>query len=97
MDEETIFQKELIDDLKKLFDGCIVLVNDPRKMQGVPDLVILWKGKWAALECKRERKASKRPNQPFYVRKMDSMSFARLIYPENKQEVLDELQRSFGA
>lgn len=92
---EKIFQANLIGELKNLFEGCMIIKPDPRVTQGIPDLLILYKNHWAALECKRSRKASKRPNQQMYVNKMNGMSFASFIYPENKKEVLDDLQRAF--
>ena len=78
-----------------MFPGCLVLKSDANAIQGMPDLLILYKHKWASLECKRSATASKRPNQEYYVRMMSEMSFSRFIYPENKEDVLNELQRSF--
>lgn len=78
-----------------MFPGCIVMKNDPNYIQGIPDLIVLWNDRWAALEVKRSSKASHRPNQEYYVEMMDNMSFSRFIFPQNKEEVLDELQRSF--
>lgn len=92
---ESGFQDRLIKDIKKSFDGCMIFKMD--QIQGIPDLLILHKDKWAALECKRSSKAPKRPNQEYYVGIMDDMSFSRFVYPENKEEVLDELRETFGA
>lgn len=92
---ERDFQSDLIKELGDILPGCIVLKNDPNYIQGIPDLMILYKDHWAALECKQSKKAKPRPNQPYYVKQMDSMSFASFIYPENKEEVLDALCRSF--
>ena len=91
---ERDFQKNLIKELKDIFVGCIVMKNDSSYIQGIPDLLILYNNKWAALEVKKSRTASHRPNQEYYVDKMDGMSFARFIYPENKEVVLDELQQT---
>lgn len=88
---ERDFQKKLIKELKGLFKGGFIFKLDARYKQGIPDLLILYGSKWAALEVKRSASASKRPNQTNYISKMDKMSFARIIYPENKKEVLDEL------
>ena len=93
---ESVFQAALIKELKKLFDGCIVLKLDSAHKQGIPDLLILWGKHWAALECKQFAKAKHQPNQDYYVRKMNSMSFAKFIFPENKEEVLHELEQTFG-
>lgn len=92
---EREFQSALIKEIKKIFPGCLVLKNDPDYIQGIPDLLILFENKWAALEVKKNSKSSHRPNQDFYISKMDEMSFARFISPENKEEVLNELQQAF--
>lgn len=94
---ESQFQSQLINKLGKMLPGCIVLKNDPNYIQGIPDLIILHKDKWAALEVKRGKYASVRPNQAHYVRTMHAMSYAAFIYPENESEILDELQRSLCA
>ena len=94
---ERDFQSKLIKELKTRFPGCVVMKNDPNYIQGIPDLTILYKDHWATLETKRSNKASHRPNQDYYVSKLDEMSFSRFICPENKEEVLRELQLSFGA
>ena len=95
MAKESAFQKGLINDPKKRFPGCMVLKNDPNYIQGIPDLLVLYEGRWAALECKKAKQASHQPNQDYYVERMNEMSFSRFVYPENKENVLDELQQSF--
>lgn len=90
---ESGFQDKLRDELLKLFPGCFVFKMD--QIQGIPDLLILYKNRWAALEAKRDPNASKRPNQEYYVDRMNEMSFARFINPDNKEEVLNELQSTF--
>lgn len=92
---ESQFQSKLIKELKKLFPGCIVMKSDSGYLQGIPDLLVLFNDKWAALECKQHAGAKKQPNQEYYVGKMDEMSFSRFICPENKEEVLHDLQQSF--
>ena len=92
---ERKFQSDLIEELKSRFPGCIILKNDASYKQGIPDLTIFHGKHWAALECKKSCKASVRPNQAYYVERMNEMSFARFIYPENKEAVLDELQQAF--
>ena len=92
---ERDFQAALIKELKELFVGCIVTKLDVGYIQGIPDLLILYKNKWATLECKRSAREKKRPNQEYYVGLMDKMSFSRFICPENKEEILHELQQAF--
>lgn len=93
--QERDFQSDLIKELESMFDGCIVTKLDSSHIQGIPDLLILYKDKWATLECKKSGSATTRPNQPYYVNLMNEMSFSRLIFPENKEEVLNDLQRAF--
>lgn len=92
---ENRFKTKLIAELEERFPGCIVVHLDPNEIQGIPDLLILYKNKWAALEGKKSEKAPHRPNQAYYVDLMNRMSFAAFIYPENKEEILDELQQAF--
>ena len=80
---ERDFQAKLIKELKMIFKGCIIMKNDSSYIQGIPDLIILFEDKWAALEVKKSATASHRPNQEYYVNLMDKMSFAAFIYPEN--------------
>ena len=92
---EKDFQPKLIKKLEKMFPGCVILKNDPNYIQGFPDLTIFYKDKWAILECKKSANEPKQPNQDYYVEQLNNMSFSRFIYPENKEEVLSELQQTF--
>lgn len=90
---EGAFQDRLRKDILEKFPGSMVMKLD--NTQGLPDLLILYKDRWATLECKRCKNATHQPNQDYYVDKMNGMSFSRFVYPENKREVLDELRKSF--
>lgn len=92
---ERDFQSKLIKELKKIFVGCLVMKLDSGYIQGIPDLLILYKNKWAILECKKSANAKHQPNQDFYVDMLNKMSFSKFIYPENKEEVIDELRKAF--
>ena len=94
---ERDFQAKLIKELRMIFKGCIILKNDPNYIQGIPDLIILYNDRWAALEVKKSEHAPHRPNQEYYVDLMNEMSFASFIYPENKEEILYELQQTLFA
>lgn len=96
MKKENEFQKNLKKELKNIFPGSIVTKLDSSDIQGIPDLLILYKNKWATLENKRHAKATHQPNQDYYVKKMNQMSFSKFIYPENKDSILDELKKYFG-
>jgi hypothetical protein len=87
---ESGFQDELVSDLHEMFPGCMTFKMD--QIQGIPDLLILYKSKWASLECKRGTRSERQPNQDYYVDLMNNMSFSRFINRDNKEEVLRELQ-----
>ena len=93
--KESGFQDRLKKELETIFPGSMVLKLEPTNKQGIPDLLVLYKDHWAALECKKNSKASFQPNQQFYISKMNDMSYSSVIYPENKTEVLHELQQAF--
>lgn len=97
---ESKVQADLIKDLKDRFPGCWVLKQDTDYQQGIPDLIVLWNDRWAMLEVKREEPTSEddfEPNQEWYIDLADRMSFGACVYPENKEEVLNALSRSFQA
>lgn len=94
---ESNFQKKLKKEIKERFPGCIIYKTDAQQIQGSPDLLILYSDKWAALEVKKDARAPHRPNQDFRVKQMNEMSFASFIFPENKEEVLDDLEGLFKA
>lgn len=91
--KENEFQADMIKELETRYEGSLVLKNDPNYIQGIPDLLILHKGKWAALECKRSEHEKHQPNQDDYIRQMRKMSYAAFVYPENKEQVLSELDK----
>lgn len=93
---ERKFQARLIKRIHKEMPNAVVLKTDPNYIQGFPDLLILNGKHWAALEVKREEHASRRPNQDFYIQKLNSMSFARYIYPENEEEIIHDIRQALG-
>lgn len=95
--KESEFQKSLKDEIRKRFPCCVILKNDANGIQGFPDLTLLFGRLWAVLEVKKDSRAAHRPNQDYYIQKLkDSGGFASFVYPENKEEVLDALERWFS-
>lgn len=94
--KENKFQRQIIEDLEELFPTCEIYLSDANHRQGRPDIVILYNNKWAALECKREKNAKHQPNQDYYIDKMNKMSYAAFIYPENVEEILYEIQHALS-
>lgn len=93
---ESKFQKEFIDEVKRIFPGCVVLKNDSSYIQGFPDWTILYKDKWAVLEAKREKCSKHQPNQDYYVNKLNQMGYSDFVYPENKDAVIFKLKEFFN-
>lgn len=94
---ESKYQASLIKRIKTIFPNAIVIKNDPNYRQGFPDLLILHKNRWAALEVKRSLDAPQQPNQNYWVEQLNSMSFARFICPENEEAVIHDLQQALLA
>ena len=92
---ESGFQDEIVAELPNLLPGCIV--SKIEFFQGCPDLLILYRDRWATLETKRGTESEHQPNQDYYVDLMNEMSFSRFINKENKEEVFRELQEAFRA
>lgn len=92
---ESEFQRKIKIELKERFPGCLIYKTDPSQIQGSPDLLVLYKDKWAALEVKKDSRAPHRPNQDYRVKQMAEMSFASFVFPENKEVVMNDLERLF--
>lgn len=96
--KESIFQRKVIEEIEERLPGCIVMKNDATCRQGFPDLTVYYQGKYAWLETKKAKNSSKRPNQEFYISKGNSDgAFSSFIYPENKEEVINAMERSLKA
>lgn len=95
--KESTYQTKIIKKLDYFFPGCVVLKNDPTYIQGIPDLLILFNDKWAALEIKISNKAPIQPNQEYWIERLMSMSYAAFICPENEERVLHELQHALSS
>lgn len=93
---ENKYQSDLIKKISALYPQSMILKNDPNYIQGVPDLIVLYNDLWAMFEVKASRKASHRPNQEYYIAKLNHMGFARFVYPENEEEVLRDLDEYFN-
>lgn len=90
--QERDYQAKLIKLLQREFPGIVILKNDSGYRQGIPDLTLLYEDRWAALEVKKHSSSSVRPNQEYYISKLNSMSFAAFISPDNEADILNELQ-----
>lgn len=94
MARESGFESRLIEELRRRYPGAVLLKNDPRHLQGIPDRLILYGPSWAAFEVKAHKTAPCRPNQKYYVDVLNEMSYASFVYPENEEVFLDEIHRA---
>ena len=93
---ERDFQRGLIKELKERYPEGYILKNDSGYLQGFPDLTILMPGGWwGVLEVKKDSEAPYRPNQQYHLKRTSNMSFSATINPENKEEVLDAMEKSY--
>lgn len=92
--QERDFQPKLIKEIKERLPGCLVMKNDANYIQGIPDLSVLYGSKWALLEVKKSNKASKQPNQPYYIQYAKDNAYGAIVSPENKEDILNELQQA---
>jgi hypothetical protein len=90
---EAQYQSELIKRIKILLPGCLITKNDPNYTQGLPDLTVFYRDRWAFLEVKATEKSKERPNQRHYIETWSDQSFAAFIFPENESEVLAALEQ----
>ncbi len=97
MVSEAVYQAHIIEEIYRRLPGCYVLKNDPKRIQGIPDLLVLYESRWAALEVKLSQKAEHQPNQAYYIERFNKMSFGAFIYPENEEDVFNALQATFGS
>lgn len=98
MKVESQFQKNLVKEIKAMAPSgdITVLKNEASMIQGIPDLVVFYKDKYAMLEVKKSENASHRPNQDWYIKKFANEAFGYFIYPENKDKVLDAMKNYLG-
>lgn len=73
----------------------IFIIDNKSNRRSTLDTIVLGPQHWAALEFKRSKSASHRPNQDYYVDQWDQLGFASFVYPENEEEILNELEKLF--
>jgi len=95
---ESTFKKMFIEQLKNhmLSFGIeldIIKVEPPPR--SFPDILVLGPRYWAALEFKREDRASHQPNQDYHVQRLSSKGYSSFVHPDNAEEVLHDLEGLF--
>jgi len=93
---ESVVQKRVIREINAMYPNAFVIKTDPTYINSFPDLLVLEGTNWASLETKREPNSPRQPNQDYYIRMLNHMSFASFIDATNYKEVLHAMARSFS-
>lgn len=93
---EREFEKDFMEDLDEVLPNGHWIKGNSQMQQGIPDRMFLHGEHWAMLEFKRETDSAKQENQDWFIEKFNNMSYAKIVTPENAQEVIDEIQATFG-
>lgn len=73
---------------------AIIMKNDANYVQGIPDWIVIDQSGVYIFEIKRNKCASRQPNQEYYINYFRKLGYyAAIVYPENEEEVLDAIQR----
>lgn len=75
--------------------GCFVMVIQPQVgiPTGTSDIFFCKEGFYGFIEVKASKTAKFQPLQKEFVEKMNDWSWARIVYPENWQEIKTELDK----
>ena len=90
---EAKTQSKLIKWLKAHGYFVIKTKPGPGVPVGTPDVFAVKEGFWAAFEVKASRNAPFQPLQKRTVEKLNKWSYAKVVYPQNLDEILEELER----
>lgn len=89
---ESKFKALFLADIQETFPDAILVTNTNNGIQGFPDTTIFGeRSRVAHLEFKDAWNAKVQPNQPEYIMDLNKKSFARFVYPENADEVTEDL------
>ena len=97
--KESAFQQLVVKWLRA--KGCVVLKyqQNATTRASIPDILFLKDGFWGAIEVKATKSSSFRPGQKAMVEKLDSMSWARVVWggknsnwPEVQKELTEMLK-----
>ena len=74
--------------------GCLVIKyqQNATTRASIPDIIFLKEGFWGAIEVKKSKTSKFQPGQKEMVAKMNEMSWAKVVWPENWKETQKELE-----
>lgn len=89
---EAKTQSKLIKWLKDHGYFVIKTKPGPGVPVGTPDVFAVKEGFWCAFEVKASRNAPFQPLQKRKLEKLDAWSFAKVVYPQNYDKIIAELE-----
>ena len=93
---EADFKKKFCTRLKKAVHPLAILQykQDATTLSGFPDTIVILEGITIYIEFKRSKTAKFRPGQKEWIKKLnDNGHFAFVCYPENADDILEEIKR----
>lgn len=89
--KESAFQSDLLRWLR--LKGCFVikLQAGPGVPIGTPDILFAHNGFYGFIEVKLNKRSRLQPGQKEMVKKLNDMSYAKIVYPENFSELEEDL------
>lgn len=93
---ESEFKKKFCARLKRAVHPLAILQykQDATTVSGFPDTIVILEGITIYIEFKKSKRAKFRPGQKEWLAKLNENGhFAFVCYPENQDEVLNEIKR----
>lgn len=85
---EAKLQSQITKFLREKGAYVITTKSGPGTPTGCPDIIFLFEGAWAAIECKASKTARYQPGQKATLKRLDEWSgFVFVAYPDNWPEI----------
>ncbi len=95
---ESEFKKRTIQRIKDRLPSLdLDFINTKPFNRSMPDTFVIGPWCWAALEFKRSEDADQQANQDYHIERLNRKGYARFVFPENVEEVLDDLEAVFSS
>lgn len=93
---EVSFKNKFLKELEERLEHIdLDFIHTKPRHRSFPDVFVIGPIRWAALEFKRSKNAPHQPNQDYYIASFRIKGYANFVYPENAEEVLNDLEELF--
>jgi hypothetical protein len=97
MQLESEFKKQVKQRIRERFPNLdLDFINTKPYNRSMPDTFVIGPWAWAALEFKRSALAAQQANQDYHIERLNRKGYATFVFPENLEEVLDDLEGVFS-